>query len=605
METHAEPAELVYHLRPTDPGAHIFTVTLRVDQPHPDGQVFSLPAWIPGSYLVRDYSRHVLSVTGNSETGPVALNKLDKSTWQAEPVRGPLVIKAEIYANDMSVRGAYLDGRQAFVNGVCLFFRVHGQEDSPCVLHIDPPARVAEEDWQLATSLRRQSGTDGGFGAFAAADYDTLIDQPVLLGALSSREFKVAGVPHRIYVAGRHEADLDRMVADLAIVCGWHADLFGGVLPMDRYNFLVTVLNAGYGGLEHRDSSALICARGDLPRAGATGVSSEYRKFLGLASHEYFHLWNVKRIKPSAFSPYQLDRENYTRQLWLFEGITSYYDDLALLRSGLISTDSYLELLGRSLTRVYRSGGRRRQTLEDASFDAWIKFYRQDENAPNAILSYYTKGAMVALCLDLELRLRTAGQVTLDFVMRALWAEYGENGEGLPEGGFERFAEAVAGVSLQEFFHQMLRSTVDPPVGILLAQFGVRLHLRSAESGDDPGGNAAKRDQPRPWLGIGTQAVHDRVLIKHVLADGPAASAGISAGDELLAINDVRVTPANVENIIQALEIGSSARLHVFRRDELLSGSADVLRPPRDTVWLSLDDDADEESLARRAQWLG
>ncbi|MBT8444516.1 MAG: PDZ domain-containing protein, partial [Gammaproteobacteria bacterium] len=429
----------------------------------------------------------------------------------------------------------------------------------------------------------------------------------VLIGNLDSVRFELAGVEHQVALVGRHDADMDRLCHDVQLACSAHVDMFGGELPFDRYVFLVTIVNRGYGGLEHCNSSALICGREDLPMKGQSGVASRYRQFLGLVSHEYFHLWNVKRIRPAEFVPYPLDREAYTRQLWVFEGITSYYDDLGLLRSGLIDADSYLDLLGQSLTAVYRAAGRRRQTLEESSFDAWIKFYKQDENAPNAIVSYYRKGAMVALALDLELRIRSEGTCSLDEVMRVLWENYGADGvHGLPEDGFELLTEEVSGLHLGEFFKQSLRTTVDPPVGILLALFGVRLNMRAAESEVDRGGKPGLREaRPRPWLGLRTRNVDNAVVIAHVLHDGAAAQAGLSANDELVALNGTRVTIANWNDIVDRLAIGATAALSVFRRDELRQFDVEVAMPPRDTCYLTLEADVEPDVAERRQAWLG
>ena len=627
MNQIVDDAAIVYDVHLADPGAHLFDVTCRVNRPDPGGQVFSLPAWIPGSYLIRDYARHVISVSAESNGEVIALRKTDKHTWRAVAATGPLLIRATIYANDLSVRGAYLDHDHAFFNGVCLFFRVHGLEHERCVVHLAAPAdhnradrhvpetrhlsrsassRAAGE-WVVATSMERLTGDVEAFGAFVALGYEELIDQPVMMGPLSCIRFDVAGKEHLVAFAGCLDADLERLRHDVQQICAGHVDLFGGTPPFNRYVFLVTVLNTGYGGLEHSNSSALICSRDDLPRQGATDMSPGYRTFLGLVSHEYFHLWNVKRIRPAEFVPYALDREAYTRQLWVFEGITSYYDDLGLLRATRVSPESYLELLGRTLTAVYRSGGRRRQTLEEASFDAWIKFYKQDENAPNALVSYYSKGAMVALALDLEIRLKTDGQCSLDEVMRVLWRKYGQDASrGLPEDGFELLAEEVSGLSLGEFFRQSLRTTVDPPVGILLAQFGVRLNMRAMESATDRGGKAGRREErPRPWLGFRTRSAGDRILIQHVLNDGVAAKAGLSARDELVALNGARVTARNWAELVDRLAINDTAALTVFRRDELRRIEVVATLPPRDTCYLSIEPEVQPQVAARRRAWLG
>lgn len=617
MNKTVDDAAIVYDVHPADPGAHLFDVTCRVNRPDPGGQVFSLPAWIPGSYLVRDYARHVISVSAESDGEPVVLRKTDKHTWRAAATTGALLIRATIYANDLSVRGAYLDYDHAFFNGVCLFFRVHGMEDERCVVHLAAPAgrglvdrgaaSRADGDWIIATSMERLTGDSAEFGAFVALSYDELIDQPVMMGPLSCLRFEVAGKEHLMAFSGRLDADLDRLQHDVQQICAGHIDMFGGTPPFNRYVFLVTLLSGGYGGLEHRNSSALICSPDDLPRTARSDMTPGYRSFLGLVSHEYFHLWNVKRIRPAAFVPYALDREAYTRQLWVFEGITSYYDDLGLLRAARVSPEGYLELLGQTLTAVYRAGGRRRQTLEESSFDAWIKFYKQDENAPNAIVSYYSKGAMVALALDLEIRLQTDGQCSLDEVMRVLWQKYGQDASyGLPEEGFELLAEEVTGLSLGEFFKQSLRTTIDPPVGILLAQFGVRLHMRAMESATDRGGKAGRReDRPRPWLGFRTRSAGDRMLIRHVINDGLAAKAGLSARDELVALNGARVTARNWAELVDRLAIDERVALTVFRRDQLRGIEVTATLPPRDTCYLSIEPEVDPQAAARRQAWLG
>ncbi|MBM4196707.1 MAG: M61 family metallopeptidase [Gammaproteobacteria bacterium] len=601
----AAEAAVEYHLRLHHPGARLLEVFCRIRRPDPSGQVLSLPVWIPGSYLIREFSRHIVAIEATSGGEPVALRKLDKASWVASPVEGELLVRAEIYANDLSVRGAHFDTAGAFVNGSSVFLRVQGREREPCVVHLSPGSAEGMSGWQVATSMRRLTGTTWDFGAFAAADYEELIDHPLLIGDLTIAEFEAEGTPHAVVIAGRHEADLGRLTADLARICGWQIGLFGAPAPMARYLFLVRLTGEGFGGLEHRASTALVCHRNDLPRAGLQGLPREYRNFLGLASHEYFHVWNVKRIRPAEFSPYELGRETYTRQLWIFEGITSYYDDLALARSGIVSSETYLELLGRTLTLVYRTPGRRRQTLEDASFDAWIKYYRTDENTPNALVSYYSKGAMVALALDLEVRLRTEGRVTLDDIMRTLWASYGKELRGLSDGAFEELAAEVTGSDLAEFFRNHVRGTVDPPVGILLAQFGVRLQLRAAESATDAGGNAGTRqNRPRPWLGLRTRQVQGRTRVTHVLEGSPAQAAGLYADDEIVALNGLRADGEAWDGLLDRLVIGQDVAVHLLRRDELREIRLAAVEPPRDTVYLAFDKTASPAAIARCSAWL-
>ena len=441
------PEPIRYRIVPKHPEAHLFEVSCTVADPDPAGQRFTMPAWIPGSYLIREFAKHVVVIRAAARRAPIELTKTDKHTWRAAPCAGPLTVTAEIYACDQSVRGAYLDTTRGFFNGPCVFLRVMGRESRSCEVEIVRPPAKGYAGWRVATSLGRMSAQPLGFGKYAAADYEELIDHPVALGSFTHAGFTAGGVPHEVAITGRHRTDVDRLVRDLKLLCEHHIRFFGKPAPMDRYVFLITAVGEGYGGLEHRASTALLCSRDDLPRSGVPEVTESYRTFLGLASHEYFHTWNVKRIKPAAFTPYNLEQENYTQLLWAFEGITSYYDDLALVRCGLLQPEEYLEVVGRSITQLLRSPGRRKQTITESSWDAWIKYYRQDENAPNAIVSYYGKGSLVALTLDLLIRSRTDGRKSLDEVMRALWHQYGLPGVGVAEDGVERVAEEVSGSS--------------------------------------------------------------------------------------------------------------------------------------------------------------
>ncbi len=414
-----------YSIWPKDPAAHLFEVRLTVAAPDPEGQVFDLPTWIPGSYMIRDYAKHVVSARAESDGRDVALHKIDKSRWRAAPADREITLVLEVYAHDESVRGAHLDPTHAFFNGTCVFPAVVGQEETDCELEILAPEKPVGKNWRVATSMNIKDAEKYGFGSYRADDYAELIDHPVEIGELSVGEFEVEGIPHAIAIRGNTRADMGRLCHDLQKICAHHLSFLGPPDDLDRYLFLLNAPGTGYGGLEHRWSSALICGRDNLPARGDEGISDEYRTFLGLVSHEYFHLWNVKRMKPAAFTPYDLSKETHTDLLWVFEGVTSYYDDLALVRSGMIEIESYLELLGQTMTRVARSGGRRRQSVADSSFDAWTKFYKQDANATNAIVSYYAKGALVALALDLKLRTETGGRVSLDDVMKAAWARWG------------------------------------------------------------------------------------------------------------------------------------------------------------------------------------
>lgn len=559
-------SSLLYAITPARRHAHLFDVRLEIQDPDPAGIVVWMPVWTPGSYLVREFARLVYTVRASSEGRALAVEKLDKHRWSIAPAHGPIIVEYEVYAFDLSVRGAYLDQFRGFFNGNVVFMAVAGREHEP--VSVDIQRAEGMEHWQVATGLPRAGAAPFGFGVYRADSYAALIDYPVELGCFSHIEFAAAGIPHHLIISGRHHVDLSRMADDLARVCAAQIELFGEA-PFDEYWFLTNVVGDGYGGLEHRNSTALLCNRDDLPAPGRDGRSDEYMTFLGLASHEYFHSWNVKAIKPAAFAPYDLGSENYTRLLWAFEGITSYYDDLMLVRSGLMSEAQYLERLAQTLSSVRRGAGRLRQTLEQASFDAWIKYYRPDENAGNALLSYYTQGSLAALALDLAMRQRSDGARSLDDVMRALYQEFGKPGRGIGEQEWEQVAERVAGMPLAALFDQLLRRYDAVPLGELLPAMGIELQWRGPVSLDDKGG---WKDSVTPRLDVGARLDADGAGVKlgSVHDGGAAQAAGLAAGDVIVAIGGLKVSRGNWDKVLERHAVGAVVPVHAFRRDELL-----------------------------------
>ena len=577
-----------------------------------------MPVWIPGSYLVREYARHVVSVSAHCDDGPVSVLKTDKQTWQTAPCSGPLHFELTVYARDESVRGAWVDDRRAYFNGAALLPWVEGQETGPQRLRIERIADGCAAGWKVATAMAAEVVDADGYGSYTAADYDELIDHPVEIAAWQMVGFTACGTPHRIILsgdgsggdggggderggdrgpAGHRNTDLARLAADVQKICEWQIGLFGGQAPFPCYDFLCLATRGGYGGLEHRASTSLIFQRDHLPRARGHDDKG-YHTLLGLFSHEYFHSWLVKRIKPADFAPYDLTRENLTRQLWLFEGFTSYYDDLALLRAGVIDAATYLKLLAETISRVHGMPGHRVQTLEDASLDAWIKYYRPDENSPNATVSYYAKGALVALSLDLHLRRETAGRetdnrVTLDAVMQALWAQHAE--APLHDGDFEALAEAVSGVELGAFFERALRSTDALPLHEQLPAFGVDWQWRVGES-----------DDKAETVTLGAKFERSGAArVKTVLPGGPAQRAGLAPGDEVVALDGWRVDAATLPGVLKALAPGVPVVLHSARDGRLRTAQIVPVAPEPDTCVLKLAASADAAALELRRHWLG
>ncbi|SPR98368.1 M61 family metallopeptidase [Cupriavidus taiwanensis] len=598
-----------YAIAPLQPEAHLFAVTVTVSEPDPAGQCFSLPAWIPGSYMIRDFARNIVRIRADAGGREVALTKLDKQRWQAAPVAladGPLTLSYEVYASDLSVRAAHLDTTHGFFNGSSVFLCVEGQAERTCTVDIHAPAGEAYRDWRVATAMREAPGRDGarryGFGRYQVADYDELVDHPVEMGTFELASFRACGAQHDVVFTGRvPQLDLERVCRDLKRICETQIRLFeprtaqAPFLDSNRrYVFMTMVTSDGYGGLEHRASTALICSRNDLPVRGNSETSEGYRTFLGLCSHEYFHTWNVKRIKPAAFVPYRLAQETYTPLLWLFEGFTSYYDDLVLVRSGCVTETQYVEMLAKTWNGVLRGNGRTKQSVAESSFDAWTKYYRQDENAPNAIVSYYTKGALVALVLDLTIRDKTRGRRSLDDVMRALWRGYGRGfyapdavQRGVTEAEVHALFDEVTGLRLGPLLRTLTEGTGELPLPALFKAFGIKAEAQK------PARAAA--------LGIKVKTEDGWVRVTQVLDGGAAQAAGLSAGDLLVAVDGLRAAPGQLDKLLARYRTGDRIEVHAFRHDELQVLPVTLAREP--AAQFKLKPEGGRHTA--RSRWLG
>ncbi|OZB74473.1 MAG: hypothetical protein B7X37_05540 [Halothiobacillus sp. 14-55-98] len=549
----------------------------------------SLPAWIPGSYLIRDFAKNLVGMKARTVTGqPVAITPLDQQTWQLPTCDQAIEVRFEVYCADFSVRTAHVDPDHAFFNGSSVFLRVHGLEQQPHSVCLEG----APAHWRVATTLPEVAVDDLGFGDYRADDYEALIDFPVEMGVFEVVRWVSAGVPHRMVFSHPHpKTDFARIAQDVSRICSTEIDFFGEA-PFSRYLFLVALDRQGFGGLEHRDSTALIFPRDDLPLMGETEVTPAYQRFLSLCAHEYFHSWNVKRIRPDAFTQLPLARPAHTRLLWLFEGFTSYFDDWMVRRAGLITESAYLEALAQTINRAVRGKGWSRQTLEESSFYAWTRFYQQDENAVNAIVSYYTRGALVAMMLDLQLRLRGG---SLAAVMREIWCEFGA--KPLPEGeAIERFIERVGELSLGDFFEQALRGTESLDFAALLARFGVNAEpvaesaLSSVDAGAVIGG-----DDPRV------------AKVQVVFEDRPAAQAGLVSGDEIIAVDGVATSGADWGNRICRYQAGDAVQLTGFRQGRLHQWTLVLSEPVLNQWRLRLASEVaavEPEALLRRRDWL-
>lgn len=538
-----------------EPNAHQWHIELAFTHDNTPA-LLKLPNWVPGSYMIRDFSRHITTLTATCNHQPAVLKQLDKNTWQTDGQAGEWHIYYTVYAYDLSVRASYLDGERGFFDPACLFLSVAGHTEQPHRIHIP----TLPENWSLATTLPAV-----GRLTFQAASYAELIDHPFELGNIEVLVFEAGGIPHRIALSG-HYADFDRkrLLDDVRKICETQLNLFVETPPFQQYLFMLYVGDNVYGGLEHADCTALHSDRRALPAYGMGEANDAYIQLLGLFSHEYFHAWNVKSIKPKAFEPYDLDRENYTEMLWAFEGITSYYDDLILARSRVISDNQYLKLLSDTVSRVYGSSGCLKQTLAQSSFTAWNKYYKQDENSRNAIVSYYQKGTLVALCLDLIIRRESNHRHSLDCVMHHLYRHWLQRRCGIDEHEWIKLAEVITGMELRPFLQTAIFTTEPLPLASCLTYAGITLEWLRGNSHTAP--NAAESDNVTDF-GAAHKQQNDGAVLTYVANGGAAEAAGLNANDQIIAVNRFSCTDFAAQWNAVAAE--SAVQIHFFRHGVL------------------------------------
>ncbi|EOQ71123.1 M61 family metallopeptidase [Acinetobacter sp. WU_MDCI_Abxe161] len=558
---------LHYQIEFDDYKQHLVHVTIRF-LANPNQELW-LPTWIPGSYLIREFSKHIESVKAYDEAGRLLdIKKTSKNRWRLFNTDHELMtIEYDVYAYDLSVRGAYVDQTRLYINPACVCLALEGQEQSACEVEVFLPDEL--KHFQLATGLASKSLVKGRF-TLKADHYDQLIDSPFELADQTRFSFETHGIEHEFVISGSHNTNIDRLKADIEKICAAEINMFGSA-PFKNYTFMTMATGNSYGGLEHCNSTSLITPRDDLPKSNEpTEPSKDYQRFLGLCSHEYFHSWLVKFIRPENFANYNLHQEGYTSLLWIFEGFTSYYDDLILLRSGVISQKSYLDLLKAQIDRYLQNPGRFVQTVAESSFDAWIKFYRQDENSNNAGTSYYNKGSLVALCLDLGLRLRGS---SLDALMRRLY-ENTQNGMQVNERTIFDLCKELTGDSWIEQINHLINTTDELPLDQLFPEFGLSYRV--------------KTDKSLP-LGLKLVDKPEGVLVQSARRDGAAAKAGISAHDVIIAIDGLKATTKLVEKYAKQ---GGTYTIFAFRRDELLTFDVECATSDLTEVELVIEDQA-------------
>jgi predicted metalloprotease with PDZ domain len=546
---------ILYQVSMPQPTSHLFEVTLQIANWQASTLDLKMPVWTPGSYLVREYAKQVQDFSAEDSRSKKSLQttKLSKNYWQIKTENASeITVAYRIYANELSVRTNHLDATHGYFNGAALFFFIPGLEKQPYLVKINPP----RSDWQVSTAL---SPISNSANTFIAPDFDTLVDSPFEIGTQKIYDFEVLGKPHQLAVWGQGNADINKIIEDTKKIIEVEANLFDG-LPYEKYLFILHLSASGFGGLEHKDCCSL-----NYPRYSFRSKDKYYR-FLQLVAHEFFHLWNVKRIRPKALEQFDYEAENYTTSLWFCEGTTSYYDLLLPLRAKIYDSKFFLDNLSKEISKYLNTPGRKVQSLSESSWDAWIKLYRRDSNSDNSQISYYLKGEMVSLLLDLLIRSRSHNNRSLDDVMVKMWERFGKDEIGFTDRQLFEVIESIAQTNLNEFFQHYIHGTEELPFNQYLEPFG--LHLQSISDDDAP-----------PYLGIRVQTDNGKDIIKFVEVDSPAASAGIDVDDELLAIDGIRVSAEQLSDRLKDYQAGDTIEVTVFHQDRLHSLAVKLAAP--------------------------
>lgn len=533
------------------PHTHMLEVEVRIKRgpgvSAPAEELLLMPVWTPGSYLVREFERHVQDFAATDASGrALQWEKLNKDSWRVV-TKGSRDWRAtyRVYANELSVRTNELNSDHAFWNNAALLMYLEGFLSAPSTLHI-----LAPQPWKVATALPVEPGPKN---TFRAENFDILYDSPVEVSNFKTLSFEVKGVRHRIVIDGEGNYDPARVQADVKKIVEAAVELMGGEIPYRDYTFFLHLRSNTGGGLEHLNSTALGFRRfGFKPEAN-------YRGFLSLVAHEFFHLWNVKRIRPDALGSFDYTKENYTKLLWVAEGITSYYENVILRRAGLISDKDFLAAPARAIQDLQDTPGRLAMSAEEASFDAWIKYYRQDENSINSQVSYYDKGAILGLLLDLEIRKRSKGAKSLDDVMRYLYTEFYKKDRNYTSKDFQIISEMMAGSSLEQFFAKYVRGREELDYNSALAAAGLRLDI----TGETP------RPVEKAYLGADVVQENDRLMVRRVYAGSPAYEQGLNTGDQIIAFNNMRANKDFFDARIAEKRPGDLVNLTIFRFDDL------------------------------------
>lgn len=538
----AVPPEISYTVSMSKPWTHLLEVEMNVKWSQmPEKTELKMPVWTPGSYLIREYARHVQNFAVKDAAGSdLSWEKTNKNTWAVQTKGAKeIVAKYLVYCNELTVRTNEVNDEHAFWNNGAALFFVKDHLAAPSTVKVNPYG-----NWKVATGL---PAVDGQTNTFRAENFDVLYDSPFEVSDYKEFKFDIHGKSHRFIMSGEGNYDLKKLAADTTKIVDESYKIFGEFAYND-YTFIVNL--RGGGGLEHLNSTALQTSRfGFRPDA-------RYKGFLGLVAHEYFHNFNVKRIRPDALGPFDYENENYTKLLWVAEGGTEYYSNLLLVRAGLISDKQYLRERAAGIQALQNRPGRFETSLESASFDAWIKYYRPDENAINNQISYYDKGEIVNMMLDMAIRSATGGGKSLDDVMRTLYTDFFKKGKNYTPADFQKVSETVAGMSLDDFFTKYVRGVAEIDYNAFANPFGVNLNMKTP--------NAAKA-----YIGADTTEANGVLSIRSISAGTPAYEQGLNTGDQIVAIDGYKASSQFMTSYLNERKPNDKVKLTIFRFDKL------------------------------------
>jgi predicted metalloprotease with PDZ domain len=549
LKTMTDISQFTYRLSIPEPENHLLEVELAIADLSSDIIDLKLPVWTPGSYLVREYAKHLQDFAATNAAGEsLKWQKISKNHWQIQSENHSLIkIRYRIFCNELTVRTNHIDRTHAFLTGAAVFMYVPEHTQQSYTVEIGK----IQENWKITTALSKVADN-----TFYAKDFDTLVDSPFEIGIQARYDFTVLDKPHSFVVWGEHNADMQRIVRDTAAIVAVEAEIFGG-LPYDRYDFILHASN-GFGGLEHKNSTVLLYNRLGFRK------EESYLQFINLVAHEFFHTWNVKRIRPKALEKFDYDNEIYTSSLWFSEGTTSYYDQIFPLRAKIYDAKHYLKLVSKAITRLQTTFGRNVQSLHESSFDTWIKLYRPDPNTHNNQISYYLKGELVSMLLDLLIRSKTNNLRSLDRVMQIMWERFGKEEIGFSEAELHEVIETVAGVDLSAFWNDYLYGTKELDYNYYLEPFGIELRTSR---------------QDIPFIGMTLKSKNGIAEVEKVEFGSPAQKAGISTGDSVLAIAGIRVTAENFSDRIRDYSAGDAIAVTIFQQDLLRTVQVTLQEP--------------------------